>query len=324
MGNEAYNDYKRDLRDHAANSARYPPQTTTICHTTLLVDSLPPTCAVPSSSIRVGDLVLLEKNQRVPADLVLRKDKLDDETDWKLRVAVPETQKLPSNQELLNPDAEIYADAPTNGIDSFIGTFTINIPFGVSSNEVPMVRLLIVKPLSVEVLCANTVVAEGSAIDFVDCTGPEARGVMKTSHPETKVVVLDLEISQLAEVRRSSAFLDVRVLMVVFCAGCTEWVPWIVVYLGVPLLDFILVNYPYQVGICVNESEESTLSLRSLRVNHMGKTVYAHLMIKDKSILGTIMRTSTLPGKLGRIESSQQQNGHFDSECAQCRLGVIR
>jgi hypothetical protein len=113
--------------------------------------------------------------------------------------------------------------------------------------------------------------------------------------------------------------------MVVFCAGCIEWVPWIVVYLGVPLLHFILVNCPYQVGICVNESEELRLSFtQSTGQPGMGQTSYAHLVMKDKLILGTIMRTSTLPGKLGRIEYSQRQNGHFDSEWVQCRLGVIR
>lgn len=63
---------------------------------------------------------MLEKNQRVPADLVLlrtsdasgtcfiRTDQLDGETDWKLRVAVPATQKLPSEVELGGLDAEIY------------------------------------------------------------------------------------------------------------------------------------------------------------------------------------------------------------------------
>jgi phospholipid-translocating ATPase len=134
---KASDDNYRPNPDSEANSARYPPQTTTICHTALLEDSLPPTGAVPSSSIRVGDLVLLEKNQRVPANLVLRKDKLDGETGWKLSAAVPETQKLPSDQELLNLDAEIHrtsmrltvptfsvhtpvsaADAPTKDIDS--------------------------------------------------------------------------------------------------------------------------------------------------------------------------------------------------------------
>jgi phospholipid-translocating ATPase len=34
----------------------------------------------------------------------------------------------------------------------------------------------------------------------------------------------------------------------------------------------------------------------------MGKTVYAHLIMKDNEIPGTIVRTSTLPEELGRIE----------------------
>lgn len=128
MGKEAYDDYKRHLRDREANSARYlvlasPSSSRSdddeLSHS-LLEGNLPPTRSVPSSSIRVGDLVLLDKNQRVPADLILlrtsdssgtcfiRTDQLDGETDWKLRVAVPATQKLPSDQELLNLDAEIY------------------------------------------------------------------------------------------------------------------------------------------------------------------------------------------------------------------------
>lgn len=64
------------------------------------------TRSTPSSALKVGDLVLLEKNQRVPADMVLlttseeegtcfiRTDQLDGETDWKLRVAPGETQRM--------------------------------------------------------------------------------------------------------------------------------------------------------------------------------------------------------------------------------------
>ncbi len=242
MGKEAYDDYKRNLRDREANSARYlvlasrpsssPSDDDELSHA-LLEDNLPPTRSVPSSSIRVGDLVLLEKNQRVPADLVLlrtsdtsgtcfiRTDQLDGETDWKLRVAVPATQKLPSDQELLNIDAEIYgafsrhrlapfahtpvitADAPSKEIHVFVGTFTVNTPPSVSSNEVPMVQVPTVEPLSAEnMLWANTVLASGTAIGFVVYTGPETRAVMNTSHPQTKVGQLDLEISQLAKVCR--------------------------------------------------------------------------------------------------------------------------
>jgi len=113
MGKEAYDDYKRNLRDREANSQRY----LTLVPSS---DSGPHTRSVPSSSLKVGDLILLEKNQRVPADMVLlrtsdasgtcfiRTDQLDGETDWKLRVAVPATQKLHNDRELLDLDAEVY------------------------------------------------------------------------------------------------------------------------------------------------------------------------------------------------------------------------
>jgi phospholipid-translocating ATPase len=121
MGKEAYDDYKRYLRDNEANSQKYLILTThpTSSHSSA-ADAALYTRAVPSSTLRVGDLVHLEKNQRVPADVVLlrtsdssgtcfiRTDQLDGETDWKLRVAVPACQKLPQERDLLTLDAEIY------------------------------------------------------------------------------------------------------------------------------------------------------------------------------------------------------------------------
>lgn len=128
MGKEAYDDYKRHLRDREANSQKYrvlvPSSSTRFSATTTpeeeqYLTANANTQLVPSSSLRVGDLVHLEKNQRVPADLVLlrtseasgtcfiRTDQLDGETDWKLRVAVPECQKL-EEASLLGLDAEIY------------------------------------------------------------------------------------------------------------------------------------------------------------------------------------------------------------------------
>lgn len=56
--------------------------------------------------IGVGDLIIIEKDKRIPADVVLlrtteksgacfiRTDQLDGETDWKLRIAMPYTQNL--------------------------------------------------------------------------------------------------------------------------------------------------------------------------------------------------------------------------------------
>lgn len=58
-----------------------------------------------------------------------------------------------------------------------------------------------VEPLTAEnVLWANTVLAAGSAIGFIIYTGPETRAVLNTSHPKTKVGLLDLEINRLAKV----------------------------------------------------------------------------------------------------------------------------
>lgn len=78
---------------------------------------------------------MVEKDQRVPADLVLirttetsgtcfvRTDQLDGETDWKLRLAVPETQKLDSDDDLFDIRATIFAEKPQRDIHTFIGTF---------------------------------------------------------------------------------------------------------------------------------------------------------------------------------------------------------
>lgn len=121
MGKEAYDDYKRHLRDREANSQRYLVLEHPTSHSAedTYLNTHANTRSVPSSSLRVGDLILLEKNQRVPADLVLlrtsessgtcfiRTDQLDGETDWKLRVAVPECQKM-DERDLVQLDAEIY------------------------------------------------------------------------------------------------------------------------------------------------------------------------------------------------------------------------
>lgn len=74
-------------------------------------------------------------DERVPADMVLlrtteksgscfiRTDQLDGETDWKLRLAVAETQKLKFDTDLFATDACIYAEKPQRDIHTFIGTF---------------------------------------------------------------------------------------------------------------------------------------------------------------------------------------------------------
>lgn len=47
------------------------------------------------------------------------------ETDWKLRLAVPVTQKLSKDSDLFNIDAGIHIEKPQNDIHSFIGIFSM-------------------------------------------------------------------------------------------------------------------------------------------------------------------------------------------------------
>ncbi len=83
ISKEAYDDFKRYRRDNEANAQMY--------------EQLTPSGVVqiPSSQIKVGDLIIVHKNQRVPADMILvrtteksgacfiRTDQLDGETDCK-------------------------------------------------------------------------------------------------------------------------------------------------------------------------------------------------------------------------------------------------
>ncbi|KIJ34965.1 hypothetical protein M422DRAFT_181491 [Sphaerobolus stellatus SS14] len=291
MGKEAHDDYKRYQRDQEANSTKY-----IILDPSLSGqrDSAPATRAIPSSKLKVGDLVVLEKNQRVPADLVLlrtsdssgtcfvRTDQLDGETDWKLRVAVPTTQQTKDDRDLLELDAEIYADPPIKDIHTFIGTFSIHATpstLSESPRDVPLQPK--VEPLTAEnVLWSNTVLAAGSAVGFVIYTGAETRAVMNTSHPETKVGLLDLEVNKLAKILCAVTF-ALSIVLVALNGFRGAW--------HIYIFRFLILF--------------SSIIPISLRVNlDMGKTVYASQIMNDKEIPDTIVRTSTLPEELGRIE----------------------
>ncbi|KAH9957866.1 hypothetical protein BJV74DRAFT_880134 [Russula compacta] len=250
MGKEAYDDYKRNLRDLEANSAHY-----------LVLASHP---LLPSDDDELSHS-LLEENHT---------DQLDGETDWKLCVAVPATQKLPSDRELLNLDADIYADAPSKDIHSFIRSTRHRT-------------------------CPLTM-CPWSKYQRFSRSQHRARAVMNTSHPQTKVGLLGLEISQRAKILCAVSFV-LSVALVALNGFRGLW------YIHVfRFLIFVLVHHSYQVGHCIDGHEEGPQLIVfsfSLRVNlDMGKTVYAHLIMKDNEIPGTIVRTSTLPEELGRIE----------------------
>ena len=90
---------------------------------------------IKSADIRVGDIIKIYQNDRVPADMVLlqttektgsvfiRTDQLDGETDWKLRKAVTITQSVQPPTRLIQTDGEIVANPPNDQIYDFKGRF---------------------------------------------------------------------------------------------------------------------------------------------------------------------------------------------------------
>lgn len=189
---EAIDDFRRHQRDREVNSQKY----RRLMHNGGLE-------MVPSSKLKVGDIIIVEKDERVPADLVLlrtsdksgavfvRTDQLDGETDWKLRLAVPATQKLPSDADLLNLDASVYIEKPQRDIHSFIGTFSRQDSQDNTEEESLDLQ---------NTLWANTVVAAGSATGIVVYTGSETRSVMNNSQPRSKMGLLDMEINGVTKV----------------------------------------------------------------------------------------------------------------------------
>lgn len=222
----------------------------------------------------------MEKGQRVPADLVLlrtteksgacfvRTDQLDGETDWKLRLTIPATQKLETDSQLFDIKASLYVEKPQKDIHGFIGTFTREDEY--NSEE----------SLGVDnTLWANTAVASGSALGIVVYTGQETRSLMNHSAPRSKIGLLDKEINQLTKVL-FCAVIGLALVMMCLKGFNGPWYRY--------MFRFVLL-FSYIIPI-------------SLRINlDMGKTFYAWCIQKDKEISGTVVRTTTIPEELGRI-----------------------
>lgn len=270
--------------------------------------------------------MLLLRTSDPSGSCFVRTDQLDGETDWKLRVAVERTQSLRNDGELLSVEGEVYADPPTKDIHTFIGTITLrSLPSAVlvqEEAEEDFTAVHRVEPLTAEnMLWANTVLAAGSAVGLVVYTGKETRAVMNTSQPGTKTGLLDLEINRLAKVRflfflrglEEWELMRVRVADSLRCHfrpfshSCrAQRLPRMVVHLRLPIPHPLLLHHPHLVRLFSPREERAEADAppaRRLRVNlDMGKTVYAHQIMHDPEIPGTIVRTSTLPEELGRIE----------------------
>jgi phospholipid-translocating ATPase len=270
MSKEAMDDLKRRKRDKEANSQQYQVLDTVISSFR----------SIPSSELCVGDIVWINKNQRIPADLLLlrthdksgscfiRTDQLDGETDWKLRLAVSTTQQLPTNEDVGNIAATIYAEAPCKDIHQFQGNFTVNSTQSIEAVSVD------------NVLWMNTVLASDPVVGCVVYTGCDTRAMMNTNTPTAKMGLLDMELNFLSKILFAVTLL-ISFAMVYFSGFQGLW--------GIYFIRFLILF--------------SSIIPISLRVNlDMAKTFFASTMMKDMEIPDTIVRTSTIPEELGRIE----------------------
>lgn len=340
----------------------------------------------PSRSLKVGDVVKLSKDQRVPADMVLlksyasdntsslapnpgalhtppalideetlstdgedtaaagnatapassgeafiRTDQLDGETDWKLRLTSPLTQNLDVGEFTR---LRVVASKPDKKVNEFYGTVELPPKIlgqyeshgqGGPSSEVQSQSA----PLSIDnTIWANTVVASScSLLAVVVYTGPQTRQALSTSPSRSKTGLLELEINSLTK------FLCIFTLSLSF--------------LLVALARFrVIDDRPWYISMMRFLILFSTIVPVGLRVNlDMGKSVYAWFIEHDQSIRGTVVRTSTIPEDLGRIEYllsdktgtltqngmfyhrpsctllTEERNGHEENPC---RHGILR
>lgn len=270
MGKEAMDDIQRRRRDKEQNSQLY---------TIVNIDSdLQTTCLKPSSDLKVGHIVKLNKNDRVPADMLMiqaedsngetfiKTDQLDGETDWKLKTSTSLTQ----NESIQNiiKNSSIICEPPSKEIYKFQG------------------KLIYKESTSVSLTCdntlwANTVIAsQGHVYGIVLYTGLETRQQMNTTSPSVKSGLLELEINKISKLLCLTVFV-LSLLLVLFKGfNNKEW------YLDI--MRYLILF--------------STIIPVSLRVNlDLGKSVYSYQIEKDQEIAGTIVRTSTIPEDLGRV-----------------------
>ncbi|CRG86271.1 phospholipid-translocating ATPase [Talaromyces islandicus] len=233
------------------------------------------------------------------SDTFIRTDQLDGETDWKLRLpsTLSQTLALKDFKRL-----RIHAGAPDKRVNEFVGTIELTpppfttydppvnkstAPDGDSSNNANDLDTHAKSaPLSIDnTAWANTVLASNTTtLAVIIYTGPQTRSSMSTAPSRSKVGLLEYEINNLTKI---------------LCA-----LTLVLSIILVALERFQPTNHKeWYVAIMIYLILFSTIIPMSLRVNlDMAKTVYARYIERDRDIPDTVVRTSTIPEDLGRIE----------------------
>ena len=255
------------------------------------------TSSLPNDSM---DYVVNETTTQDPSaggEAFIRTDQLDGETDWKLRIAAQLAQNL-SIEDYTR--LRVTAGKPDKKVNEFVGTLELLPPkTGMydpyDGKDVDATRTALAnnsseepksQPLSIDnVAWANTVLASSSTVlAVVIYTGSQTRAALSTSPSRSKTGLLEYEINSLTKIL---CFLTLALSVILVALEGFESKddrPWYVA-----CMRFLILF--------------STIVPISLRVNlDMGKTVYAWFIERDLGIPDTVVRTSTIPEDLGRIE----------------------
>jgi phospholipid-translocating ATPase len=290
---------------------------------------------VKAKDIKVGDVLKLNKNDRVPADVLIlksipqesasrksfaasvnqdegpalldeedsstkattsdqgaageafiRTDQLDGETDWKLRIASPLTQNLHPSEF---PRLTVVASKPSRNVHEFLGRFELAPKPSTSTSDGhdgASASTPVSAPLSIDnTAWANTILASSATIlAVVVYTGPQTRAALSTAPSRSKVGLLEYEMNNLTKIL-CAVTLVLSGLLVLF-----QWY-------------YKSLETAWYISVCRFLILFSSIIPISLRVNlDLGKTAYAYFIQHDKDIPEAVVRTSTIPEDLGRIE----------------------
>jgi len=225
--------------------------------------------------------------QSSTGETFIRTDQLDGETDWKLRLASPLSQHL-QTEELIR--LRVTGGKPDKKVNEFAGTLELtpsrqNNMAGAASDATEHDNSKSV-PLSIDnTAWANTVIAShATTLAVIIYTGPQTRSALSTSPSRSKTGLLEYEINSLTKIL---CFLTLGLSIVLVALegfGNTKGNVWYI-----KIMRFLVLF--------------STIVPISLRVNlDLGKSVYSWFIQRDPGIPGAVVRTSTIPEDLGRIE----------------------
>ncbi|CAK7272015.1 Putative aminophospholipid-translocase [Sporothrix epigloea] len=242
----------------------------------------------------------------------IRTDQLDGETDWKLRLASPLSQSI-ATEEFVR--LRVIGGKPDKKVNEFLGTIELlpddsngsgavhdededencieengNGQSRHGSNSKNSAALSIDNTA-----WANTVIAShATTLAIILYTGPQTRSALSTAPSRSKTGLLEYEINSLTKIL-CFLTLALSIILVAIEEGLvgsgggrpTPGSANVVWY--VKIMRFLVLF--------------STIVPISLRVNlDLGKSVYSYFIQRDPGMPGAVVRTSTIPEDLGRIE----------------------